>query len=897
MIVFAQANGEVIDVSPSSVYQGSNLSGSIFFVAPISDYNSVMVAFTLPNGKSTESYGMTRVNELNGFTDKLGNEYRAWEWTNKNAEVTEFPGTVTVQFFIYFNDGNDGNGKNDCQLLTTASTTFTVEKGVSPLLTDPPDEDTYQKIRKYLSLLDGRTKNVPILVKSIKKVAPNAFTYTDNSDVESAPIVLESDGSAPLPMIDGAYTVVIPAENELTTVWTPVDTSDLTKGYYHTLTAEMHGQMQYGATANDLWVSFDEADEDAFKGAYEDYTVNAAGDVTITVSAPIALTVRVWNGKGVEGKAATIEVGEVTRLPFDAAPTVTNSGTESQAVFDFGIPQLSDKGTYPEMSVGYATNAQNDGAGNNIVAQFSSVSADIEGIREDITNEAHFRGYLETNAEIQALSATPNDYAYSAQSGTVWIYQTATGWKDSEKPVPDQITPKGTAIPLMDGVGSSGTANEYAPIDHRHPTDTTRASTSVATQSANGLMSASDKIKLDGLGTGNVTGVKGSAETVYRTGNVNLTPADIGAVNKAGDTMTGQLLFQNYSDAIKIESNYPNLRMKPNTANSLWMLESDPIGTNDSELRVYKRDAETDSNIYNIAFPQKSGTIALLDDVPGSMAHTEIDASALSGSTWYPVTMKLLEGAPAHIQIIDKSYGDSGTVSWATHSSKTINCIADWYDTPENWGGFTRNLFVQAFNWGMGDNILGEIGQLRNSGTEYIYVRGGAKYQFYTSTNAGTPMLRTSSYTINEETISPTSIYNGNVPQTFSAFDNLFTYYLKSSTNIDAQGIIQEKGQRVYSPNNPPPNQDPINDSMTYIGSLGNLTFWNRFCIQWGQSSKTTSITFPIQFDAAAYSVLVTSQETAKTNYGWNYAYNITKSGFNVVTDTAFSWVAIGLKM
>lgn len=38
-----------------------------------------------------------------------------------------------------------------------------------------------------------------------------------------------------------------------------------------------------------------------------------------------------------------------------------------------------------------------------------------------------------------------------------------------------------------------------------------------------------------------ITGVKGNAESSYRQGNVNLTPANIGAVNKAGDTMTGPL--------------------------------------------------------------------------------------------------------------------------------------------------------------------------------------------------------------------------------------------------------------------------------------------------------------------------------------------------------------------
>lgn len=41
--------------------------------------------------------------------------------------------------------------------------------------------------------------------------------------------------------------------------------------------------------------------------------------------------------------------------------------------------------------------------------------------------------------------------------------------------------------------------------------------------------------------TSNVTGVKGSKEQSYRTGNVNLTPSNIGAVSTSGDTMNGVL--------------------------------------------------------------------------------------------------------------------------------------------------------------------------------------------------------------------------------------------------------------------------------------------------------------------------------------------------------------------
>lgn len=61
-------------------------------------------------------------------------------------------------------------------------------------------------------------------------------------------------------------------------------------------------------------------------------------------------------------------------------------------------------------------------------------------------------------------------------------------------------------------------------------TDTTY---SAATQSAAGLMSASDKTKLDGIASGaqvnSITGVKGNSESSYRTGNVNLTAANVGA--------------------------------------------------------------------------------------------------------------------------------------------------------------------------------------------------------------------------------------------------------------------------------------------------------------------------------------------------------------------------------
>ena len=84
------------------------------------------------------------------------------------------------------------------------------------------------------------------------------------------------------------------------------------------------------------------------------------------------------------------------------------------------------------------------------------------------------------------------------------------------------------------GLSISGRTITWTKADGTTGTLTTQDTTySAATQSTNGLMSAADKKKLDGIASGaqvnSVTGVKGNAESTYRTGNVNITPANIGA--------------------------------------------------------------------------------------------------------------------------------------------------------------------------------------------------------------------------------------------------------------------------------------------------------------------------------------------------------------------------------
>ena len=149
---------------------------------------------------------------------------------------------------------------------------------------------------------------------------------------------------------------------------------------------------------------------------------------------------------------------------------------DSQSFVDTGIKSAGKDGYTPVKGVDYWTEGDKAEVQEYVDEQTEIIKVDVEGLQKQINEEAHFRGYLSTNAKIQALEATPNDFAYSAESGTKWVYDAEEGWKDTGTQVPDQLTPASDATPLVNGVATPGQSNDYARGDHRHPTDTTRVS-------------------------------------------------------------------------------------------------------------------------------------------------------------------------------------------------------------------------------------------------------------------------------------------------------------------------------------------------------------------------------------------------------------------------------------
>lgn len=208
MIVFCSAEGTVTKVLPSPVYQGSSLSGGLYFVAPFPNSNTVTVAFQLANGDFTTDYLLSPItendNELQDVFDKLGKNYSVWEWQADNGFVTAYAGEVTAQFKVVY-------AKNGVvQMQTTASVVFTVQKGVEALPAAPPSDKQWndllalytQLAADYTQLTEGLPNNYLTNTKEDKIALKNngAVEYSAGPAPDS---IAKRDSDGKLNIYDG----------------------------------------------------------------------------------------------------------------------------------------------------------------------------------------------------------------------------------------------------------------------------------------------------------------------------------------------------------------------------------------------------------------------------------------------------------------------------------------------------------------------------------------------------------------------------------------------------------------------------------------------------------------------------------------------------------------------
>lgn len=127
------------------------------------------------------------------------------------------------------------------------------------------------------------------------------------------------------------------------------------------------------------------------------------------------------------------------------------------------------------------------------------------------------------------------------------------------------------------------------------------------------------------------------------------------------------------------------------------------------------------------------------------MQLTEIDASGLDENTWYPVTIAAGERNNIRVEVLVSL--DSGTKpSWSTHE-RGFSVRKIWEFAPYAWGVNSRSIFtVHLSDFNLANtDPVRGLSTLSNYDTCCVYVRGGGKYHFYASHGAGV-ILHTDTY-------------------------------------------------------------------------------------------------------------------------------------------------------
>lgn len=118
------------------------------------------------------------------------------------------------------------------------------------------------------------------------------------------------------------------------------------------------------------------------------------------------------------------------------------------------------------------------------------------------------------------------------------------------------------------------------------------------------------------------------------------------------------------------------------------------------------------------------------------MQLTEIDASGLDENTWYPVTIAAGERMNIRVEVLVAL--DSGTKpSWSTHG-RGFSVRKIWEFAPYAWGVNSRSILaVHLSDFNFANtDPVRGLSTLSNFDTCYVYVRGGGKYHFYASHGA-----------------------------------------------------------------------------------------------------------------------------------------------------------------
>ena len=294
------------------------------------------------------------------------------------------------------------------------------------------------------------------------------------------------------------------------------------------------------------------------------------------------------------------------------------------------------------------------------------------------------------------------------------------------------------------------------------------------------------------LATARAIKIGNTSRTFDGTGNITWTAADIGVPSINDSATTTSSVWSSSKTLQEINTSYNTMTkrvegleeecyetfMRANGGTMYGNLTIDTsqgsmtVGTGGSDIFLYNRTSNkylqlkndgslkyNDNVIYHAGQPQPNrGYRAECQSNSG--LHATVDLSNLNHNTYYPVVGTALNADAGYVDIRVSVNLNSGTKpSWATHNNG-FTCQFHVLMKPCGWGTNNAESIVldNTFRWA-NQNPVGYT-QMNNASMPCLYLRGGGRYYIY----SGEPItwsIKTSSYTVSENTVSPTTSYPG----------------------------------------------------------------------------------------------------------------------------------------
>ena len=166
-----------------------------------------------------------------------------------------------------------------------------------------------------------------------------------------------------------------------------------------------------------------------------------------------------------------------------------------------------------------------------------------------------------------------------------------------------------------------------------------------------------------------------------------------------------------------------------------------------------------------------------------------ISLTNLDQNTWYPVvSMNYIPYSGLHHIKCNVQLDGASKPSWSTHSGGfTVNL--DMLVTASGWGTTSANSICldNFYSWTTSNANPAGYSQMLNGSIAVFWLRGGGQYRLYADQDANW-QLQTSTYTNNDQSVSPTTSYPG-----VSINRSTIT------ANIDGNATIATTGVRDYN--------------------------------------------------------------------------------------------------